>query len=167
MVLMLLRNLDLYHGFCNGARMILLDMGQHTLKCQLCSTGEEVCIPRIELEATDTALPFTLKRRQFPVMPAFAMTINKSQGQTLDKVCVFLQNGVFSHGQLYVALSRVRSPSNITLCLPLTNPRVVKNIVYPEVLISRLAFGNSNHRELQDLIELTMLLRCNRDILDN
>ncbi len=40
--------------------------------------------------------------------PAFAMTINKSQGQTFKHIGIFLRDSVFSHGQLYVALSRAR-----------------------------------------------------------
>jgi ATP-dependent exoDNAse (exonuclease V) alpha subunit len=45
--------------------------------------GRVALIPRIILTSDDGDLPFTLKRRQCPVRPAFAMTINKSQGQTI------------------------------------------------------------------------------------
>nr|CAH7751480.1 unnamed protein product [Callosobruchus chinensis] len=45
---------------------------------------------------------------QFPIRLAFAMTINKSQGQTFDKIGIFLPDPVFTHGQLYVAFSGVR-----------------------------------------------------------
>ncbi|KAK1344430.1 hypothetical protein QTO34_013124 [Cnephaeus nilssonii] len=60
--------------------------------------GEAVLIPRIDLSLSDIGLPFKLIRGQFPVMPAFAMTINKSQGQTLDRVGIFLPEPVFAHG---------------------------------------------------------------------
>lgn len=90
--------------------------------------------------------PIAFERKQFPLRPAFAMTINKSQGQTLDRVSLFLPSPVFTHGQLYVALSRVSSPTAVHIFLPLPNPNphsrnaplpppnITRNVVYTEVL---------------------------------
>jgi len=61
---------------------------------------------------------FKMRRRQFPVRVAFAMTMNKSQGQSLKKVGMDLRNPVFSHGQLYVALSRGTNKSGVKALLP-------------------------------------------------
>ena len=104
-----------------------------------CNRGEMVFIPRIDLAPSDTTLPFILKRRQFPIIPAYAITINKSQGQTFDHVGVNLQTEVFSHGMLYVALSRSRNAQNVKINIGngnlLNNDHVfTRNIVYKEVL---------------------------------
>src|ERR1700679_2247389 len=82
---------------------------------------QEERIYRIELTPSDDNLPFQLSRRQFLIRLAYAMTINKSQGQTFDKVGLFLPKPVFSHGQLYVAFSRVRAKENIKVKLPNQN----------------------------------------------
>ena len=62
------------------------------------------------------------------------MTINKSQGQTLNKVVLYLKSDIFAHGQLYVALSRVRSSDCIRICCPSdVRKDVIHNVVYREV----------------------------------
>ena len=77
--------------------------------------GNIVFLPRITMISSLGDLPIRLQRRQFPVRLAYAMTINKSQGQTLEHVGLDQRTSVFSHGQLYVALSRVRSVSNLKI----------------------------------------------------
>jgi len=91
--------------------------------------GEEVLIPRIPMIPAD--MPFEFKRLQFPIRLAFAMTINKSQGQLLSICGVNLENQCFSHGQLYVACSRVGKPSVLFVLAPHNK---TKNVVYPNVL---------------------------------
>ena len=90
-------------------------------------------IPRIDLTFNKN-LPFVLKRRQFPIRLSFAMTINKSQGQTFDRVGISLKDPIFSHEKLYAALSRGRSKEGIFIESPQNTFR--NNIVYKEVLNS-------------------------------
>ena len=73
----------------------------------------EVLIPRIKLAPNDSNLPFCLHRVQFPLRLAYSVTINKAQGQTFDKVEIYLLKPVFSHGQLYVAFSRPRALGDV------------------------------------------------------
>jgi ATP-dependent exoDNAse (exonuclease V) alpha subunit len=70
--------------------------------------GELHYLPRLVLTARSVKLPFTLHRTQFPMVPCFAMTVHKSQGQTLDKVGILFSHATWAHGLLYVAVSRVR-----------------------------------------------------------
>ena len=107
--IILMRNMT--GGLANGTRLIITKLMSKVIEAKVTtgpSKGQFVCIPRLTLIPSNVEhLPFTLRRRQFPVRPAFAMTVNKSQGQTFKKIGLYSKNPEFSHGQLYVALSRV------------------------------------------------------------
>ncbi|XP_059149801.1 uncharacterized protein LOC131936752 [Physella acuta] len=130
--IILLRNLD-PPKLCNGTRLSIKKMYSHIIEATIMNgsgKGEDVFIPRIPLIPTD--LPFDFKRLQFPVQLAFAMTVNKAQGQSMSVVGVNLETPCFPHGQLYVACSRVGNPNNLFI---LTTEGKTKNIVYQKALL--------------------------------
>ena len=142
---MLLRNLN--RSLCNGTRCVVKAMHDRFLELEVLTgtnKGERIILPRIDLAPTDSHLPFILKRLQFPVRLEFVMTINKSQGQTFQIVGLFLPEPVFSHGQLYVALSRGQSPEFLKVkvvdrrnqgkLIPDSDSVFTKNIVFKEIL---------------------------------
>ncbi len=91
--------------------------------------GEYILTPRIHMIPTD--MSFQFKRLQFSVRLAFAITINKAQGQSFELCGLYLHTDCFSHGQLYVACSRVGNPDKFFIY---TETGTTKNIVYPQVL---------------------------------
>nr|XP_027120764.1 ATP-dependent DNA helicase PIF1-like [Coffea arabica] len=110
--IMLLRNLDPSNGLCNGTRMVCRHFQHNVIHAEITAgqhKGVHVLLPRIPLSpAENEGYPFKFKRKQYPIRLCFAMTINKSQGQTIPHVGIYLPQPIFSHGQLYVALSRER-----------------------------------------------------------
>jgi ATP-dependent DNA helicase PIF1 len=129
---MLLRNIDVSSGLCNGTRLIVIGAnivnGPHH--------GERVYIPRSNLIPSDSNVNISFQRRQFPLCLCFAMSINKSQGQTLSNVGLYLPRPVFTHGQLYVAVSRVKTRKGLKI-LALDDSGLsstsTTNVVYEEV----------------------------------
>lgn len=137
---MVIRNLSVAQGICNGTRLIILLISNHLLRCKILTgprIGDIVGLPQIKLmHSGDRDFPIPFSRTQFPVRPAFCLTINKSQGQSLDKVGVFLSGPVFSHGQLYVALSRCTDVSNLRVGLYSNSGNMTTtNVVCKEVLL--------------------------------
>ncbi|XP_074303209.1 uncharacterized protein LOC141637635 [Silene latifolia] len=139
MPVMLLRNINPSQGLCNGTRLIVTRTGEYIVEARIITgsnVGKHVLIPRIVLTSTDPKVPFILKRRQYPLKPCYAMTINKSQGQSLTHVGVYLPKPVFSHGQLYVAASRTTTPQGLRFFIDDSDQNFkgyTRNIVYKEV----------------------------------
>lgn len=84
----------------------------------------------MKLSPSDNSLPFDFIRKQFPIKPAYSITINKSQGQTLQRVGVFLPDNCFTHGQLYTSMSRATSSTRIHVSSQINKTR---NIVFTEI----------------------------------
>ncbi len=128
-------------GLVKNTRVVIMHIGRRIITVRILRGAggvgsmdtEDVLISRIPFNAT---LPsgHTLVRRQFPLAPAYATTFNSCQGLTLDVVGVDLTRPVFSHGQLYTALSRIRHRSHAKVRL---HPwqKTTKNVTYHEVLL--------------------------------
>jgi len=137
--IMVLWNINPGEGVCNGSHGILTCATPWVLEVQLLTgehAGELIFIPQMGIIPNETQVPFKLWHVQFPVQLCFAMTINKSQGQSVNHVGIDARSAVFTHGQFYVVISQVTSVHNIKIIWDnqQLNP-ATKNIVYPEVLL--------------------------------
>ncbi|PNF38967.1 hypothetical protein B7P43_G06600, partial [Cryptotermes secundus] len=111
----MLRNIN-QPKLCNGVRLAVKKLLSNVVEATIL-TGpfkvEDVLIPRIPMILTDVLFQF--KRLQFPIRLAFAVAINKAQGQSLEQCGLDLDTDCFSHGQLYVACSRVGKNQTISI----------------------------------------------------
>lgn len=129
--IMVLRNLD-PPRLCNGTRLCIKKLHDNLIEAVILAgqfKGDIVFIPRIPMIPKNLLIEF--KRTQFPVKLAYCFTINKSQGQSLKVTGIDLTRPCFSHGQLYVACSRVGSKSNLHILSP---GGETKNVVYRQIL---------------------------------
>ena len=154
-IVMNLKNIALYQGLCNGTRMKVIRLYEHFVEAEILYgrfSGHSYLISRhVFLPNNNSMTMLKFERLQFPLKLAFAMTINKSQGQTLNKIAIYLPEPVFAHGQLYVALSRVRRFNDVRILIenrhhgpnkqgtifPDSLDYWTKNIVYRQVLSNK------------------------------
>lgn len=141
-VVMLCRNLSLDERLTNGTKVLVLDISTHVLRIQTLDEQRTIHIlPRIAFSFI-TWQGVAVKRVQFPIRLSFCVTVHRAQGLTLDRCCVDFTLDPFTHGHVYVALSRVRMSSDLLI---LTSPdridsngnakvlNIVFNSLLPEV----------------------------------
>ncbi|KAJ8883203.1 hypothetical protein PR048_015043 [Dryococelus australis] len=158
--IMLLRNIS-PPNMCNGARLLIKDLKENLIVATILTgpaAGQLPNIPRIPIIPTD--LPISFKRLQFPVKTSFAITINKSQGQTFSLVGIDLRKECFSHGQLYVGLSRVASPEKQYILLPNNNRTSVNLRVQGQEENER--YGRHEHARLMPYRSYVQGVQCFR-----
>jgi len=116
------RNLDETNGLMNGTRILINELRSNAIEGTIITEGDffkhHVILPRIKFKIKDpTQYHFEFTRLQFPIKLAFAMTVHKSEGQTLQRIGLYLPDPVFAHGMLYTAMSRTSSKEGITILL--------------------------------------------------
>ncbi len=109
---MCIRNLDLNRGIVNGTMLRLLSFGHHSAHFEILTGKAKGSIEILTKSAFSinpeaSGLPFTIIRKQYPIIPAYCLSVHKAQGQSLQRVGLIFESDPFTHGQLYVALSRV------------------------------------------------------------
>lgn len=137
----LMRNMSVQDGLVKNARVIIHATHVRFVEIQLIdnrtgSLGALHCIPRIRFDFSPSGCSWTAQRLQFPLRLAYATTFNSCQGLTLDRTVLDLRTDVFAHGQLYTALSRVRTRHHSRiLLLDDCDGRHVRNVVFPQLLL--------------------------------
>jgi hypothetical protein len=145
----LMRNISVDSGLVKNARVIVQRLLDHVVEVETLPTSlnayqsAKFLLPRILFEFQPKFCPWTIQRLQFPLRLAYATTFNSCQGLTLDRAVIDMRVPVFAHGQLYTALSRVRSRELLRCLFDPPNPDGsaqddhlrVTNVVFKDLLL--------------------------------
>jgi ATP-dependent DNA helicase PIF1 len=142
-VFRLLRNFSVDQQLVKNVRVLVTDIGHRIVTVKILrdramvggtyQTDQEFIIPRINF-THELPSGHTLLRRQFPLAPAYCSTIHSCQGLTYSKIGIDLTRPVFTHGQLYTALSRIRKREDAKIRIR-EGELTTKNITYNEILL--------------------------------
>lgn len=139
-------------GYVNGDFGTIVRKEGSTIYVRIDKTGDIVMINRVDhyryqMKYDDTkrdlvkVTPYVQKTNQYPLKLACAFTIHKSQGQTYEQVVLDLHSHIFASGQLYVALSRVKTLNGLYL----TKPVSISDIIVDKEVVSFMSrYDGSN-----------------------
>ena len=105
-------NIDMENGICNGSQGIVLDFAGNGGPIIKFTNG---IIKTMDIHIWQSSEYPTITISQYPLQLAWALTIHKIQGATLDAAQIDIGNGIFEYGQTYVALSRIKSLDGLYL----------------------------------------------------
>lgn len=135
----IMRNLSSAKGLVKNQRVVIIGVKARYIEVKLLHCGHRPdvthCIPRINFDFRPPYVSYTVRRKQFPLRLAYSTTFNSCQGLTFDFVVTDGRSDVFAHGQLYTAISRVRSRNDAWVYMPDDRPDVA-NVVYPKLLMN-------------------------------
>lgn len=142
---MLIKN-DINKRWVNGTLAEVVDLSQSSIKVNI--KGSIYAVPKAIWEKVEYHYKEKEKKieeipvahfEQYPLKLAWAVTIHKSQGQTFDRVIIDVERGAFTHGQVYVALSRCTSLEGIVLKRP---------IIHSDVILDNRIYKFLNEKEI-------------------
>ncbi len=105
---------DPKNRFVNGTKATITKLKEHNIEVLIDNQTKPIILKRHTWKKLDYYNKTIAYMKQIPVIPAYGLTIHKSQGMTLDAIVIDCKN-IFTYGQLYVGMSRVRDANNMTL----------------------------------------------------